>query len=139
MESSTIRPRTTKYCRAIESYVITAGHATNAEIIQVLRHNFPDMSATTVHRATTRLVERGVLVAAPKSLDGAMRFDANRSPHDHFMCSQCGMLRDTTIGQTVKPIIERSLGADCKITGELTISGICKSCSRTNRQKRIPT
>ena len=92
-----------------------------------MRRSFPELSATTVHRATSRLAARGKIGIAPSTIDGSMRYDANTQPHDHFLCSQCGVLRDTDIKQQIVPILEQNIG-DCSISGRITISGICKNC-----------
>jgi Fur family peroxide stress response transcriptional regulator len=127
MSSTTIIPRQTKYCQAIEQVLPTMGHATNAELLDALRYKFPTLSATTVHRATTRLAARGIIGIAPSTPDGAMRYDANTRPHDHFLCSSCGLLRDADVKQEVTPILEAAIG-DCRISGRLTVSGLCKTC-----------
>ncbi len=119
--------RQTKYCRDIEALLRSRGHATNAEILLTLRIAYPDLSATTVHRATARLATRGVITLAPPTLDGSMRYDANTLPHDHFVCTTCGVLRDANIKDKVAPIIESSIEG-CHISGRLTISGVCKHC-----------
>ena len=119
--------RQTKYCTAIETILESLGHATNAELLTELKKAFPAVSATTVHRATSRLAERGVISTAPPSSDGSMTYDANVVPHDHFQCVSCGVLRDTNIKDKVVPILESSIG-DCHISGRLTISGTCKKC-----------
>ena len=122
-----ISPRQSKYCQAIETTITRLGHATNAQLLSELRKSFPDLSATTVHRATARLAERGKVTIAPSAVDGSMRYDANVLPHDHFMCVSCGILRDTDVKKQVVPILESSIG-DCQISGQLTISGTCKNC-----------
>ena len=127
MKASTIVSRQSKYCLAIEKLLPVLGHATNNELLRALRQQFPALSATTVHRATARLAERGVIGLAPAALDGAMRYDTNTTPHDHFMCSSCGMLRNADIKAKVVPILEESIG-DCKVSGQLTIMGMCKKC-----------
>ncbi len=132
MSTSTIAPRDSKYCQAISEYLGRVGHATNAMILDALRAEFPTLSATTVHRATARLASRGELGIAPCDCQGAIRYDRNTTPHDHFMCSSCGMLRDTDIAGDVLPIVEANL-EDCHISGRITISGTCKFC----RQKGI--
>lgn len=119
--------RQTKYCNAIRNALVLQGHATNNDIISELRRSYPELSATTVHRATSRLAERGEIGIAPTSKDGSMRYDANTQPHDHFQCSSCDLLRDTDVKDMVTPILESSI-RDCKISGRLTISGICKKC-----------
>jgi len=127
MLENVVRQRQSKYCDAIEQALRSAGHATNSEILHVLSATFPDVSATTVHRATTRLAERGSIGVAPHSRDGSMRYDGNTAPHDHFMCSTCGTIRDANVVDKVVPIIEQSI-AGCSISGRLTISGICNKC-----------
>ncbi len=122
--------RQTKYCQAIEVAIARLGHATNSELLIALRKEYPDLSATTVHRATARLAARGTIATAPTSRDGSMCYDANTMPHDHFQCLSCGALRDTNVKDKVTPILEASIG-DCKISGRLTIGGICKKCIRS--------
>ena len=119
--------RQTKYCLAIESQLKNVGHATNAELLASLRKSYPDLSATTVHRATTRLAERGAISLAPPANDGSMRYDANISQHDHFQCSSCGVLKDANIRDKIIPILEASIEG-CAISGPLIINGLCKKC-----------
>lgn len=124
-----IVPRQTKYCLAIELLMPVLGHTTNAELLEHLRSEYPELSATTIHRATARLVARGAIASAPQTQDGVMRYDSNTTPHDHFMCSSCGMLRDAYIKEKVTPILEAAIG-DCHISGQLTVNGICKKCMK---------
>ena len=120
--------RTTKYTLAVRQHVQLMGHATNAELTAALRGQFPGLSATTVHRITARLVNRGELQMAPSGNGNTMRFDANLRPHDHFICSHCGNLKDMELGTSIRLLIERSLGDGCSISGSLTVSGLCKHC-----------
>ncbi len=120
--------RTTKYISEVRLLMSELGHATNSELHEKLQHKFPDLSSTTVHRITARMVERGELRMAPNSIENCMRFDANLLPHDHFACERCGLLRDANLGSIVRPEIEKAIGDDCSISGSLTVSGICKQC-----------
>ncbi len=122
--------RATKYTTAVRDCVASLGHATNTEILASLRHEFPGVSATTVHRVTNRLLERGDLQLAPSGSANLLRFDANLQPHDHFMCSTCGLLKDVSLQKDVRPLVERALGDGCTITGSLTVAGVCKGCRR---------
>lgn len=121
--------RDTKYCRAILVYLQKTGHATNALILSALQKDFPNLSATTVHRATARLCERGSLRLAPPDQQGAIRYDANVSEHDHFTCSNCNRLGDVVIADSVRRSIESQLDG-CRISGSLVIQGICKHCRK---------
>ena len=133
MNSVATKQRQTKYCQAIEITLLALGHATNADLLNNLQKNYPDVSATTVHRATARLAQRGTIGIAPPDNEGSMRYDANPKPHDHFLCASCGMLRDTDIKDKVIPILESTIDG-CSISGQLTISGTCKQCMKEGRK-----
>lgn len=124
---TSVRPRQTKYKQAIKASLDKLGHATNNDLLLVLQKTFPELSATTVHRATAGMAARGEIGIGPKDRSGAMRYDSNIRPHDHFNCSNCDILRDADIKQDIAPIIEKSIG-DCRISGRLVIAGICKNC-----------
>lgn len=121
--------RQTRYCTEIEMILKTFGHATNAKILLHIRKSYPDLSATTVHRATTRLAHRGAIAIAPSTSDGSMQYDSNLSPHDHFQCLSCGLLKDAKVKDKIIPILESSIN-NCSISGQLTITGVCSQCSK---------
>jgi Fe2+ or Zn2+ uptake regulation protein len=122
--------RSTQYVEDVENYLKQRGHSSNIEILENLQKKHTHISATTVHRITTRLVERGRLALAPVAKGSAMRFDANTEAHDHFLCSNCDMLRDTNVADEIRPILEQSIGDGCSISGNLVITGICKKCNK---------
>ena len=119
-----------RYSKALMGIMRHLGHATNSELLGELRRIYPDLSATTVHRITSRFVERGELQLAPSGSQNNLRFDFNRMPHDHFMCEKCGILKDAEISSLLRPQIEKAIGEGCSIAGSLTVSGICKNCSK---------
>lgn len=129
METTTTSPRQSKYCLQIAAIINEIGHASNVQILQILQQRYPDVSATTVHRATARLASRGELGIAPNDLNGAMRYDANTQPHDHFLCASCGMLKDVDIADQVAKLLQQTI-AGCGASGRITISGTCKQCSK---------
>lgn len=123
----TMLRRETKYCKAIKSCLADLGHASNAEILYELRKTYPNLSATTIHRATARLAERGEIKLAPSDLFGSTRYDHNTSNHDHFMCANCGNLYDININRTLLSSV-RSQVDDCQINGNVMLTGLCKNC-----------
>ena len=129
MNDMTTKQRQTKYCQSIDRQLKSMGHASNAELLKCLRKSFPKLSPTTVHRATARLSSRGIIKMAPSKPDGSMRYDANTKAHDHFQCLSCGLLRDTNIKNKIIPILESNID-NCKISGQLTINGLCNKCSK---------
>ncbi len=127
------KERKSKYVSAVRSLMHQMGHATNFELLESLRGEYPDLSATTVHRVTARLHERGELQLAPTGRENVLRYDANSLPHDHFMCSLCGLLRDANLGPIIRPQIEQAIGDGCSIAGSLTVSGVCKQCHKEGK------
>jgi len=125
--NQTVIPRDTKYTKELLLAISELGHATNAELLDKLTGVFPDLSATTVHRSSARLAERGLLGVAPPDMQGSMRYDANTKPHDHFVCTNCGGIRDIVVAENIIPTISSALGG-CKITGRLLIQGSCETC-----------
>ena len=69
------------------------GHGTNADILVYARQNIPEISATTVHRITGRLIKHGILRYGPE-INGSRIIDANATPHDHFVCKECSGVKD---------------------------------------------
>lgn len=122
--------RTTKYVTSVMELMREVGHATNAELLSMLRKKYPTLSATTIHRVTARLLDHGELQLGPSAHDGSMRYDVNTEPHDHFVCAQCGLVRDARLGAIVRPLIEAEVGGGCQISGSLTVSGLCKMCHK---------
>lgn len=68
-------------------------HPTVDQIYGELAKTIPEISRTTVYRSLEVLANLGLLhrVEHPGS---AVRFDSNREPHHHFLCSSCGSLTD---------------------------------------------
>mgnify|MGYP006297941729 CR=1 FL=1 len=125
--NTVVNVRQTKYCTDIEEILRSTGHASNYELLRELRKKYPTLSATTVHRATARLSERGQIASAPPEKNGSMRYDTNTLPHDHFVCQTCERIRDIDIAENVIPMVNSALGA-CKVTGRLVIYGSCENC-----------
>jgi Fe2+ or Zn2+ uptake regulation protein len=133
MPSTDIAQRQTRYCQLIEQELSSLHHATNLELLERMQILFPNLSATTVHRATSRLATRGHIAIAPNAHDGSIRYDADTKPHDHILCSGCGKLQDIYVRNELVPIIEK-LVSDCEISGNLIISGICKKCRQKEKK-----
>lgn len=127
MQTSTALPRKSKYCMVIEEVLQAMGHGTNQEIHDAMCQIYPTVSLTTIHRLTARLASRGLIGVGPVAPDGSIRYDANRSPHDHFMCDKCGGIRDVELAETMRPILQKALGG-CRVSGNITVHGSCENC-----------
>lgn len=119
--------RETKYTNAVRECLRRYGHATNAQLAEAVRYDFPLVSDTTIHRVTQRLHERGEVGIAPKADDGSLRYDHNNMFHDHFVCQDCGTLRDVVIPIDMRRQLEKNVEGCC-LNGNLLIMGDCKKC-----------
>jgi Fur family peroxide stress response transcriptional regulator len=127
--------RSTKYTTEVKSIIKEYNHATNNQILKELRQTYPEVTATTVHRITARMAERGEISEAPLNMHGSLRYDSNTSDHDHFLCQSCGGIRDIDVASSVIPEISEALGG-CKITGRLVINGSCETCLVKKKEKK---
>ena len=119
------KTRETRYCASVKKILAEHGHATNHELLDGLRSDYPALSATTVHRVTARLAHRGEIGLAPNTLGGELRYDANNRPHDHFRCMHCDGLRDMQAADRLLPLLSLE---GCIVSGPFVISGLCQKC-----------
>lgn len=118
---------------AVKKFLMSrTDHPTADVVYQNVRKEFPHISLGTVYRNLTFLVEHGEAITVPAD-DGAVHFDGNTSPHQHFHCTICKSIYDLFIP-------ENRMGADytnyikdnCKagdITGCVAVFyGECNSC-----------
>ncbi len=122
--------RQTKYATAVMQVLQGIKHATNSELLRELQKEYPEVSATTVHRVTSRFKERGIIGCAPKPTNGSERYDINPKPHHHFMCVQCSRICDVPETTEARAVINqlKELSGECALAGTLTMRGICKLC-----------
>ncbi len=74
----------------------TGSHPTADWLYEKLKHEFPNLSMGTVYRNLQILMEQGLI----NKIDFGStfnRFDANISPHYHFLCEKCGDIIDLEI------------------------------------------
>ena len=119
--------RRSKFSAAIEQSLAYFGHATNAQLAEDLRRNYPHISDTTVHRITQRLIVDGKAGVAGYADDGAVVIDSNPDPHDHLVCEHCRKYNDIIVSDNCRQSIQNSI-RDCELTGSLTIIGLCSEC-----------
>lgn len=103
------------------------GHSSNADILMYARKTMPELSATTVHRITARLINNGYLQYGPELHDSRI-IDANLSKHDHFVCKACNGIKDIYLEDTVREQI-RSQVSHLSNNTNLTITGDCDLCA----------
>lgn len=89
--------KTLKYSRQRESIKTCLtnrfDHPTADTLYMSIREEFPNISLGTVYRNLNLLVDLGEIRKLSCG-DGADRFDADTSPHYHFICKHCGDVID---------------------------------------------
>jgi len=96
-----------------------------------LRAAYPTLSLGTVYKTLETLQSLG-LARAVSSPGPTRRFDGNRTPHHHLLCTRCGRLMDVELDQLAQ--IALPAGLDFQVT-DLTIqfNGICSTCQGVSR------
>ena len=124
--------KTIKYSRQRESIKLALArrtdHPTADALYASIREEFPNISLGTVYRNLNLLVELGEIQKLNFG-DGADHFDADTSPHYHFMCRECGCIEDLPmeISQETNQLAQKY--TDGKIESHITyFYGICGNC-----------
>ncbi|MGQ9631710.1 MAG: Fur family transcriptional regulator [bacterium] len=116
--------------RILEILRSTEIHPTANWIYDRLREEFPDLSMGTVYRNLNVLLEQGSIqrIDFGSTFD---RFDANASPHYHFICEQCGGIFDLKlpVDDGLNDRVNRS--TNFKATRHrIEFLGLCDRCSK---------
>ena len=106
-------------------------HPTADVIYQNVRNENPNISLGTVYRNLTLLAEDGEINRLWVG-DGVDHFDADTSPHYHFVCRECGGVSDLEIGNAdAAETLASAVSADFDglIEGHRTyFYGLCRDC-----------
>ena len=103
-------------------------HPTADVVYAGVRQSFPNISLGTVYRNLTLLADMGE-IARLRVGDGVDHFDADISPHYHFICRRCGSVIDLEM-DNIETITERAAANfDGEIEGHVTyFYGLCARC-----------
>lgn len=105
-------------------------HPTADMIYESVRRIYPNISLGTVYRNLSLLVSIGE-IAKISTPEGADRFDARLSPHNHFICRRCHKVMDLEM-ENLDHIMEKArAGAPGAIDGyTVHFFGLCRECTR---------
>jgi Fur family transcriptional regulator, peroxide stress response regulator len=106
----------------------TTIHPTADEVIEQLNRDLPMTSRATVYNTLNTLRDVG-LVHEVTHEAGVLRYDANITPHHHFICNQCGKLEDLD-WQLFGNLNHEALSAQCPVVEniEVIVRGVCCTC-----------
>ncbi len=121
------------YSRQRESILLylrsTKSHPTAEEIYQKIQSDYPAVSLGTVYRNLSLLSDIGE-IRRITTLDGPDRFDGNLVPHYHFVCMECGAVRDLEMGSIDHINLLAAHNFTGTIEGHVThFYGKCPTCA----------
>ena len=122
--------RYSKQRESIKNYLCgREDHPTADMIYTSIREEYPNISLGTIYRNLSLLVEIGEIQKI--TTDGADRFDARVTPHNHFVCRRCGRVMDMMV-PVDSPVIEANKLWDGGEIHECRMEfyGICKDCKK---------
>ncbi len=101
----------------------------NAETIYArVKKRIPAISLDTVYRTLRLFVQEGI-ISRVSAAGESMRFDGNTERHHHFICTECGLVRDfysDDFDSLTAPEEVTALGAVNSVHVE--IRGVCNTC-----------
>lgn len=109
-------------------------HPDAEAIFDAVKSKLPNISIDTVYRTLSSLEELNMIFRVDSQLPKA-RFDADKTPHHHFICIKCGEVYDIFIDEKDKIKIPKKaykLG-DVK-DANLQIRGVCNRCKGNKKE-----
>lgn len=102
-------------------------HPTVDEIYTALSPTIPTLSKTTVYNTLKILSTQGA--AQTLTIDERNTcYDADTSPHAHFLCKRCGKIFDLPYNDNVKQVIDTDIVGYEVQEIHYYYKGICKQC-----------
>lgn len=103
-------------------------HPTADVVYENVRMERPNISLGTVYRNLTLLADMGQIQRLRVG-DGTDHFDADITPHYHFICSKCGAVRDLEM-ESIEDILDTArANFGGTIEGHVTyFHGLCRNC-----------
>jgi len=114
----------------------TEDHPNAETIYGNVKKRIPAISLDTVYR-TLRLFEQKGIISRVSAAGESMRFDGNTKRHHHFICVECGKVRDfysDDFNNLVAPAEVAKLGKVGSVHVE--VRGVCNTCQDKNHEKK---
>jgi len=112
----------------------TEAHPDVETVFHRVRVRVPTVSLYTVYRTLTLLEKRG-LISRVDVLSGRARYDANTDRHHHFVCTECGLVRDLhdkALNELPAPASAEEFGV--VRSAHVQFRGVCSRCAGRKRR-----
>lgn len=107
----------------------TKEHPNADWIYMQIKKEYPDISLATVYRNLAMFRKEGAIISVG-NVNGHERYDADTSPHSHFICNKCGRILDLNNLSVDKDVLDKiESNMDIKVEDcTVVLSGLCKEC-----------
>lgn len=113
---------------AIMSYLKdNRNHPSVADIYAAVSEQIGTISLTTVYNTLMLLQKEGLLKEIPVHGSSGKRFDPNSFPHDHLICTSCGLIVDITQTSAINISPEHLQGFEIQEIS-VKVYGLCPQC-----------
>ena len=110
-------------------------HPTVEDIYNALHTKMPTLSKTTVYNTLKVLTEQGAIIQLTID-EHCSCFDANMSPHAHFLCHKCGTVYDLELKEDdLERFVNMPEGTRIDLTA-LYFRGCCNKCQAKEKQNQ---
>ncbi|MBQ8974580.1 MAG: transcriptional repressor [Oscillospiraceae bacterium] len=117
----------------LQALMKTKLHPSAEQLYTWLKPEFSDLSLATVYRNLNILRDDGVINSVGV-VNGEERFDADTSPHPHFICTCCGSVTDVEAKIDLTGQISELKKDGIEIAGcSVAFYGKCKQCCGASR------
>ena len=117
-----------KRAAILEALRSTDEHPSAEMLYARLKSEFPDLSLGTVYRNLAMFVADGDAVSLG-TVSGQERYDADTTPHAHFICTCCGCVKDVCSPNLAGMDREVELETGGTVTSRsLSFIGKCADC-----------
>ncbi|MEZ4255628.1 MAG: transcriptional repressor [Polyangiales bacterium] len=108
----------------------TEAHPNAETVFRGVQRRVPTVSLDTVYRTLWMLHDLGLVTTLGPQRDG-VRFDANLERHHHYVCVQCGLVRDfesEELNRLRVPASVSELGSI--VHAQVEVHGLCEQCQK---------
>lgn len=112
----------------------STSHPDAEAVFEAVKSKLPNISIDTVYRTLTSLEDLNMIFRVDNQLPKA-RFDADKTPHHHFICTQCGEVFDVFIDKHDKiKIPQQAFELGTIKDANLQIRGVCNKCNGKKKE-----
>lgn len=112
-------------------------HPSADDIYTALSPSMPTLSKTTVYNTLKLFSEQGAALMLTIDERNA-NFDADTSPHAHFLCKSCGHIYDLKCPESAKEVVQHADMEGHQVAEvHYYYKGVCKNCLKRNKETRI--